>query len=252
MRTYVNGTLYSILVKAALKEKALEIGLPDSLRALIEHSDETFARQINYILEQLEKPPVADDDGAASDGEDADDDEEEPDEDDDGEDEEEVDVFAEVALPLDSTDGLSGEELLAANYLAAVQEAQRDASAAAADDAARREQAAQQAARRRQQEEAEAAAEAGGGRRPEAAPPHPRPRRAAAAAVDAVPNRDEGGDERVARVARRPAAARRGRHPGAGVVPRPGSDPRRPVRGRLPDARADAADAAVGRPPRPP
>ena len=163
VRTYVNGTLYSILVKAALKEKALEIGLPDSLRALIEHSDETFARQINYILEQLEKPPVADDDGAASDGEDADDDEEEPDEDDDGEDEEEVDVFAEVALPLDSTDGLSGEELLAANYLAAVQEAQRDASAAAADDAARREQAAQQAARRRQQEEAEAAAEAEAG-----------------------------------------------------------------------------------------
>ena len=163
VRTYVNGTLYSILVKAALKEKALEVGLPDSLRALIEHSDETFARQINYILEQLEKPPVADDDGAASDGEDADDDEEEPDEDDDGEDEEEVDVFAEVALPLDSTDGLSGEELLAANYLAAVQEAQRDASAAAADDAARREQAAQQAARRRQQEEAEAAAEAEAG-----------------------------------------------------------------------------------------
>ena len=163
VRTYVNGTLYSILVKAALKEKALEIGLPDSLRALIEHSDETFARQINYILEQLEKPPVADDDGAASDGEDADDDEEEPDEDDDGEDEEEVDVFAEVALPLDSTDGLSGEGQLAANYLAAVQEAQRDASAAAADDAARREQAAQQAARRRQQEEAEAAAEAEAG-----------------------------------------------------------------------------------------
>ena len=57
VRTYVNGTLYSVLVRAALKERAHEIGLPDSLRALIEHSDETLARQINYILEQLESPP---------------------------------------------------------------------------------------------------------------------------------------------------------------------------------------------------
>ena len=41
--------------RAPLKTRAEEIGLPDSLRALIEHSDETFARQINYILEQIEK-----------------------------------------------------------------------------------------------------------------------------------------------------------------------------------------------------
>ena len=46
-----------MLVRAALKDRAHEIGLPDSLRALIEHSDETLARQINYILEQLESPP---------------------------------------------------------------------------------------------------------------------------------------------------------------------------------------------------
>ena len=46
VRTYVNGTLYSILVRAPLKERAHEIGLPDSLRLLIEHSDETFARQV--------------------------------------------------------------------------------------------------------------------------------------------------------------------------------------------------------------
>ena len=55
VRTYVNGTLYSVLVKASLKARAEEIGLPDSLKLLIEHSDETFARQINYILEQIEK-----------------------------------------------------------------------------------------------------------------------------------------------------------------------------------------------------
>merc|ERR1719291_234678 len=52
VRTYVNGTLYSVLVRGSLKERAHEIGLADSLRALIEHSDETLGRQINYILEQ--------------------------------------------------------------------------------------------------------------------------------------------------------------------------------------------------------
>ena len=30
VRTYVNGTLYSVLVKASLKARAEEIGLPDS------------------------------------------------------------------------------------------------------------------------------------------------------------------------------------------------------------------------------
>ena len=62
VRTYVNGTLYSVLTRAPLKARAEEIGLPDSLRALIEHSDETFARQINYILEQVrhaQPPPTA-------------------------------------------------------------------------------------------------------------------------------------------------------------------------------------------------
>merc|ERR1719421_1385380 len=68
VRTYVNGTLYSILVKESLKARAEEIGLPDSLKLLIEHSDETFARQINYILEQIDKD-ATDDEEALSDEE---------------------------------------------------------------------------------------------------------------------------------------------------------------------------------------
>merc|ERR1719231_911922 len=76
VRTYVNGTLYSILVRGSLKQRADEIGLADSLRALIEHSDETFARQINYILEQIEKE-AADEDEAMSDDEGGDEGEEE-------------------------------------------------------------------------------------------------------------------------------------------------------------------------------
>ena len=72
-----------------MQERAHEIGLPDSLRALIEHSDETLGRQINYILEQLESPPV--DEGATSDDEGGDDDEDaEAAEEEDAEGEEEV------------------------------------------------------------------------------------------------------------------------------------------------------------------
>ena len=56
VRTYVNGTLYSILMRASLKARAAEIGLPDSLKALIEHSDETFARQVR-VSSPYRAPP---------------------------------------------------------------------------------------------------------------------------------------------------------------------------------------------------
>ncbi len=137
VRTYVNGTLYSILVRAPLKEKAREIGLPESLEALIEHSDGTLARQINYILEQLEAPPVEDDGNASE----ADDDEEEDDDEDEGEeeDEDELDLFVESELDPEASGGAVGEELLCSRYIAGVDEAQRDFAqleAAAAERAA--------------------------------------------------------------------------------------------------------------------
>jgi hypothetical protein len=93
--------------------------------ALIEHSDETFARQINYILEQLNAPPAAEDEEQQSDNEDEDEDEEGEEEEGEEGDEEEVDVFAEAALP---SDGPTGEELLAARYLAGVGAAQQEAA----------------------------------------------------------------------------------------------------------------------------
>ena len=126
VRTYVNGTLYSILVRAALKERAQELGLSDSLGALIEHSDETFARQIRYILDQLAAPPVAEDEEAPSDNEEADEEaEEEEADDEEAEEEEEVDVFAEANL---ASDGAAGEELLAGKYLAGLGAAQHEAA----------------------------------------------------------------------------------------------------------------------------
>ena len=53
MRTYVNGTLYSIFTRKKLREEARELGMPDVLKYLMEQSDDQFKRQIQYILEQL-------------------------------------------------------------------------------------------------------------------------------------------------------------------------------------------------------
>ena len=98
VRTYVNGTLYSVLTRRALKERAHEIGLPDSLKLLIEHSDETFATQINFILEQLENEAAEEDEGAQSDDEGAEE-EEETEADDDADDEDDEEVCHNVAAP---------------------------------------------------------------------------------------------------------------------------------------------------------
>ena len=51
VRTYVNGTLYSILTRAQLKESARMMGLEHTLAMLMQHSDEQFQRQIQYILD---------------------------------------------------------------------------------------------------------------------------------------------------------------------------------------------------------
>ncbi len=53
VRTYVNGTLYSIFTRAKLREEAKELGMPDVLQYLMNQSDDQFKKQIQYILEQL-------------------------------------------------------------------------------------------------------------------------------------------------------------------------------------------------------
>lgn len=130
VRTYVNGTLYSILVKESLKARAEEIGLPDSLKLLIEHSDETFARQIHYILEQIAKEALPEAEEPQSEEEGGEDDEDEGGEDEGAEaEEEEVDVFPESSLALDPSGGIGGEELLCSRYMQSdVKEAQHEAA----------------------------------------------------------------------------------------------------------------------------
>jgi hypothetical protein len=121
VRTYINGTLYSILVKASLKSRAEEIGLPEQLKLQMGHSDETFARQINYILEQIEKEPQPEDDEPQSEEEGAEEEEEEEEEEgaeEGGADEEdEVDVFPEAQMDLGAAGGSEGEDLLSRRYL---------------------------------------------------------------------------------------------------------------------------------------
>jgi len=115
-----------VLGRASLKERAHEIGLSDSLRALVEHSDETLGRQINYILQQLEAVAVEEDarsDDGGAEGEEEEDAEEEEDELED----DEVDLFVETPLPTEPTGGTSGEELLCSRYIAGVAAAQHEA-----------------------------------------------------------------------------------------------------------------------------
>ena len=53
VRTYVNGTLYSIFTRKKLREQAKELGMPEVLQYLLHQVDDQFKRQIQYILEQL-------------------------------------------------------------------------------------------------------------------------------------------------------------------------------------------------------
>ena len=53
VRTYVNGTLYSIFARKNLREQAKELGMPEVLQYLMNQVDDQFKRQIQYILEQL-------------------------------------------------------------------------------------------------------------------------------------------------------------------------------------------------------
>ena len=53
VRSYINGTLYSILTRTKLQQRAKEIDLEHMLLALMEHSQKQFKKQIEYILEQM-------------------------------------------------------------------------------------------------------------------------------------------------------------------------------------------------------
>eukprot|EP00127_Corallochytrium_limacisporum_P005185 Clim_evm2s201 gene=Clim_evmTU2s201 len=53
IRTYANGTLYSLLAENAVRQEAEQRGLHDILIALKSHSEEHLAQQIDFILARL-------------------------------------------------------------------------------------------------------------------------------------------------------------------------------------------------------
>ena len=53
VKTFVNGTLYSILTKNTMKQKAKALDLAKMLLEQKSGLDERFQQQIDYIIEQM-------------------------------------------------------------------------------------------------------------------------------------------------------------------------------------------------------
>ena len=111
VRTYVNGTLYSILTRQKLKDRALELGMDEKLSELKTASDEHFKRQIQYILDQLNYESTDDCLSDDNDDEVEDIDEEETDLDEFIVEDEDMDDLIQEEI-------LTGEELLVQKYIA--------------------------------------------------------------------------------------------------------------------------------------
>ena len=71
VKTYVNGTLYSILSEPSLKEQARAIGLEEQLKYLLQVSDEQLVKQIEFVIERLNNEEEDDEsnDAESEDGE---------------------------------------------------------------------------------------------------------------------------------------------------------------------------------------
>jgi hypothetical protein len=102
VRTYINGTLYSILSRASLKERGMEIGIDEILRRLYDKSEENFQKQIEYILKQLLAETV---DKVESDDEGEEDDEEQEKGNDDDSDDLPVEEYEEETLEAGAGEG---------------------------------------------------------------------------------------------------------------------------------------------------
>ncbi|CAI2383621.1 unnamed protein product [Moneuplotes crassus] len=123
IRTYVNGTLYSIFRRKSIRDQARELGMDEILSFLLQNmqpSEDHIKRQLQYILDQFEND--ADDSEESSDDEDDIDEQEE----DEGEDDDEEGEIIEEGDFDDAISGVPvGEEWLMSEFLAANDEALR-------------------------------------------------------------------------------------------------------------------------------
>eukprot|EP00357_Protocruzia_adherens_P001238 CAMPEP_0115041492 /NCGR_PEP_ID=MMETSP0216-20121206/45553_1 /TAXON_ID=223996 /ORGANISM="Protocruzia adherens, Strain Boccale" /LENGTH=918 /DNA_ID=CAMNT_0002423127 /DNA_START=224 /DNA_END=2980 /DNA_ORIENTATION=- len=114
VRTYINGTLYSVLTRGSMKAKAKQMGLEEMLVYLMKNSDEQIRKQIQYILEQLHSD--------AQDGEESDDNEDDEFDAEDSEEEDDEEEFISEDEDMDDViekEGvLTGEELLLKEFSA--------------------------------------------------------------------------------------------------------------------------------------
>lgn len=130
VRTHVNGTLYSILTRYSLKQQANQIGMADILQYLMQNSDETLQRQIQYIYNQLQGEPEEAEQSPFEEEDDADDEDEEDYEDDeDGNDDQLLGDEVDEGYEGDLTDTLkvegvlTGEEWLSYQFMLGNEEA---------------------------------------------------------------------------------------------------------------------------------
>lgn len=91
VRTYVNGTLYSIFRRKSLRNQAKELGMDEILNYLaqnIQPHEDHLKRQIQYILGQLNMTKEEPEESSDEDSDQEADEEDEPDSDGEGDDEE--------------------------------------------------------------------------------------------------------------------------------------------------------------------
>ncbi|EGF82333.1 hypothetical protein BATDEDRAFT_86584 [Batrachochytrium dendrobatidis JAM81] len=71
VKTYVNGTIYSILSEPAVKDRALAIGMDEQLGYLREISEEQLVKQIDFVIMKLQskEDEKVDEDTVSEDGE---------------------------------------------------------------------------------------------------------------------------------------------------------------------------------------
>jgi len=109
VRSFVNGTLYSLLSKSVFKEHAKQLGMKEVLEYLMENSDERYRKQIQYILDQLNSDKTTDDDTQSDTNDEDNDYDDMEDEDDFGEDEY-------IEDNINNPNVLTGEELLKKHF----------------------------------------------------------------------------------------------------------------------------------------
>jgi hypothetical protein len=121
VRTYVNGTLYSVLESKKLREEAKALELDNALEYLLKNSEPNFMRQIEYVLTRLNREDEEETKSQSSNEE-----EEEFDADDEESDGEDFDMYEDLDMYRGpGAEGLPrGEEWLMENFLASNEQAE--------------------------------------------------------------------------------------------------------------------------------